>query len=104
MCKWFGEDCVLSTNRYTSLTFALADTAFTYFTFHHQSKLKQMQMWKHQPSSIPNKVLNDAVPEMHCVTRIKPPVTSEGLVKDYQPQGKDKGLSFPRVVSPAFRH
>lgn len=39
---------------------------------------------------------------MHCVTRAEPPATIEGLVKDYQLQGKDKGLSFPRDVSTAF--
>lgn len=61
-----------------------------------------MKMCKHPLSSISNKVLNDAVPGMHCVISTEPPVTSEGLVKDYQPQGKDKGLSFPRVVSTAF--
>lgn len=61
-------------------------------------------MGKHTCSSISHKVLTDAVPGMHCVVRAEPPATIEGLVRDYQLQGKDKGLSFPRVVRAAFCH
>lgn len=54
-------------------------------------------MWKHTLSSISNKVLNDAVPGMHCVMRVEPPVTIEGLVKGLLPApGKrQKTVCFP---------
>lgn len=61
-------------------------------------------MGKHTCSSISHKVLNDADPGMHCVIRAEPPATIEGLVRDYQRQGKDKALSFPRAVRAAFCH
>lgn len=61
-------------------------------------------MWKHTLSLISNKVLNDAVPGMHCVVRVEPPATTEGLVEDYPLRGRDRGLSVPRVVSTAFCH
>lgn len=56
-------------------------------------------MWKHTLSSISNEVLHDTVPGVYCVIRVEPPVTTEGFVKDYQLQEKDKGLSFFRLVS-----
>ena len=59
-------------------------------------------MGKHTHSSISHEVFNDGVPGMHCVLRAEPLATIEGLVRDYQLQGKDKGLSFPRVVRGAF--
>lgn len=63
-------------------------------------------MWKHTLSTISNKVLHDTVPEMHCVLKVEPPVTTKGLVKNYQLQGKDKGLSFRGLsaLSQAFCH